>query len=571
MITDAEDIKKLCLRIGKSFKELSSMREMHTKTLKEITGTEYPDANLHSPGPRPVPFMELARAVYLASLSPSNPAVSYNCKERHVRPAANAFATHVGEALDQMRFEEESGVAVTNAMHSMGIMKTGIDASQEVAFGDTMVPVGKTYARSITPFRWFHDTQAERWHDIRFAGHFFKLPLDYIKSCGLYENTGDLRPDADEGQVKVMSDVDFIGFLESASQPAASADKDFSSLEHMGDVTLMYVWLPRSKQILTLSPHTKKLLRSERWHGPAGGPFRLLRFTRITDRIIPMPPMALLRDLSEFANELYKRMQNQVRRLKRLGLYRNEADGLRIKAAKDGEWVQGDPSNVKEISVGGVDQTVLQTYLKTEDLISYFGRNIDLQGGLSASSPTATQDKLLKAGGSALMGLMLERVVDFVTGVVSDIGEWEWTDGLSEYYIIRRIAGLELPMLLTPEMREADYYTLMMDVVVHGALEKSPQARLQRLSQIIQGLILPTLPLLQQMGTTQKFIEHLAAAADLPELIDMFATDDMRPPETQETQRQSPVTSRENVRVNQNAEGRGRTNQALLQSLTRKE
>lgn len=569
MITEEQDVAKLTKRIGKAFKDLATMRTMHTKTLKEITGTEYSDATIHSPGPRPVPFMELARAVYLSTLSPTNPAVSMDTKDRNLRPVVHGFAVHLQECLEAMRFEDEMGVIVTNAMHSLGIAKVGIDNSHEVAFGDTIMPVGRTYCRSISPFRWFHDTHVERYHDIRFAGHFFKLPLDYVKSCGLYDNTETLRPDTDEDQSRVLSDEELVEKM--INETPSSANTDFSSLEHMGDTTLIYVWLPRSKQILTLSPYTKKPLRSERWHGPAAGPFRLLRFTRITDRIVPMPPMALLRDLSEFANELYKRMQTQVRKLKRLTLYRNEADGARIKDASDGEYAQGDPSNTKEVKVGGVDPTVLQTYLKTEDLISYFGRNIDLQGGLSAQSPTARQDMLLKAGGSQLMGLMLDRVTDFVTGVATDIGEWEWTDGLSEYPIVRHFAGLELPMTLTPEMRDAEYYTLMLDVVVHGTLDKSPNARLQRLSQVLQSLILPALPLLQQMGTTQKFIEYISSAAALPELAEMFPIEDMRPPETAETQKQSPVTSRENVRVNQNAEGRGRTNQALIQSLAGKE
>ena len=74
-------------------------------------------------------------------------------------------------------------------------------------------------------------------------------------------------------------------------------------------VELRDIWLPREQLIITVE--TGKLgpsLRVLEWDGPHSGPYRFLRFNEVPGNTMPLPPVALWRDLHDLANVLFRKL-----------------------------------------------------------------------------------------------------------------------------------------------------------------------------------------------------------------------------------------------------------------------
>lgn len=90
---------------------------------------------------------------------------------------------------------------------------------------------------------------------------------------------------------------------------------------------------------------------------------------------------------------------------------------------------------------------------------------------------------------------------------------------------------------------------------------QSPGQRLQTINQIVQGILVPAMPLLQQQGmelNMPALLDLYSKYSNLPELRDLVTQVNQGPPgpegdspgSDRNRPRQSPVTTRENVRVN---------------------
>ena len=202
-------------------------------------------------------------------------------------------------------------------------------------------------------------------------------------------------------------------------------------------------------------------------------------------------------------------------------------DAETLRQASDGEVVGvNNPDAIQEKRMGGIDQQNFGFMLQSKQLFSWLAGNLDSLGGLGASSETVGQDAMLQASNSRRLSAMQDQVLLFTKKVLSDFGYWVWTDPLETYQAILEEEGMNTIVdTLKPVEREShSFWHHEVDVKPYSMSFQSPGERLSVINQIVQGVVLPSLPLLEAQGmqfNINKLMELYARYADLPELMEI--------------------------------------------------
>jgi len=147
-----------------------------------------------------------------------------------------------------------------------------------------------------------------------------------------------------------------------------------------------------------------------------------------------------------------------------------------------------------------------------------------------------------------------------------------WEDETMEIDSSMEIGGVVLPMNWRPEQRTGDFEDYEFRIEPYSMVFKTPEQKLQELFQVLRELA-PLWPMFQASGATldaEAIVDEIARLKNRPEfkrfITFEFSTDELGGDEN--TVRQSPVTSRENIRRNIPTGGtpEARSN-ALIQSL----
>ena len=94
--------------------------------------------------------------------------------------------------------------------------------------------------------------------------------------------------------------------------------------------------------------------------------------------------------------------------------------------------------------------------LELEQEFKMYAGNLDLLGGLSAQSETASQDKLLAGQANKLLDAMQRRVLAFTKQVVKSLAWYLWNDPFINMPLTRRVPGVRL---YAPSLRHADLFS----------------------------------------------------------------------------------------------------------------
>jgi hypothetical protein len=171
---------------------------------------------------------------------------------------------------------------------------------------------------------------------------------------------------------------------------------------------------------------------------------------------------------------------------------------------------------------------------------------------------------------------MQQAVVSFAKNVVTDIGQYMFEDPELNMSLEKSDPNNVVTVVeqWSAEQIEGDFFQYNIDLVPYSMQDKSPQETLAFVQQIITGVAVPLLPLLQQNGITINFEELFklyAKYGNTPELIDVltFQSGETEPQEPQGGSRttQSPNTTRTNVRVNRSGATKSGRENALAQTL----
>jgi hypothetical protein len=471
-------------------------------------------------------------------------------------------------------------VCVMNGLFSMGIMKVGEAQVGEMDFFGTNVSIGQPFAEPVDLDDWVHDMTAKRWDQCSYMGNRYRVP---------YEEARD-NPNFDPEARARLSPQTRFAYNERGdvrTQTLSQSTMQFYD-EYEDHVELWDIWLPKEKLVLVM-PYQEsveggfsnvKPLKVIQWNGPRKGPFVQLSYCDVPNNVMPAAPLQALRDLHDLVNTLWRKLARQGERQKSIMAVMGSAtdDAERINRSSDGDAVRVDmPDKCKEMLWGGMRSENIVATEQAKNLFVYMAGNLDALGGLSPQAQTLGQDELLNKNSMAQIAEMQDRTVNFTKEVYQRMGQLWWTNPVLTYETSRNVAGMDIPVSITPQMRQIPWEKLDFDIDPYSMQHDTPATRAAKLVQRLQTLIMPALGQMAQQGVTLKWptiLEILSKYDNMPDLVDILNIGP--PPQMQGIQSQPDseaphmpaVTHRTNTRVSRpgmTREGQGQVLAQLLQ------
>lgn len=537
------DVKRLCESIAYSRRVLEPFRTERREAVREYAGRHWTGDNLQ----KKVPLNLIALYVQIVgrNLIAKNPRAMLSTMKRAHAPMVDAMQAWVNDAIVQMDLAAVLQEAVTDAMFSIGIVKVGLATPGDAALGGWSTKAGTPFAASVDLDDFVFDARAKKFSEVAYIGNRVRVPLDTVRDSKRYSSKRKELTASESFKENNEQGDERIEQLGRAWE--GGNDTEFEDM-----VDLWEIYLPRRRQIITLACEDNGVprgdwepLSEQEWIGPDEGPFHILGFGKVPGNAMPLAPIQNLIDLHMIVNELYRKLMRQASRQKQLTLIKDNAsqDGKNIVEESDGGTCRvNNPENVVPYESGGPNANNFQFSEHARNMFSWAAGNLDAMGGLSPQAKTATQDKMLAEGANKGVADMQETSVTFSSEVVRSLC-WFWHHDpfttmktnyadprAPEYSITRKVAPAQRQQLRFEDLGvRVDPYSLQ---------HSTPQARAGALNQIVQGIVLPAMPILQQQGIgfdLGAFLKKLGEYFDMPDLPDILTYQDPPQPEAPPT------------------------------------
>lgn len=542
-------IPRLARAMDRARMVLQYFRTERRAAVKQYVGKHWGEGG--SEKKMPLNLLSLYVQVVGRNLVAKNPRVMVTSRNPKIAPQVSAMQDWCNQRVEEMHLDEELRRYVEDALYCIGIMKVGIATPADAVVGGYTAPAGVPFAESIDLDDFVFDISARKFKEASFMGHRFRIPVSEAENLG-YDTKAVKKMPLTGGNRSTNQGGDER--IESLGRDYQITDDD----EYDPMVELWEIYLPRLRKVVVLAaddsgvpPSDLEPLSVRDWFGPACGPYHILGFLWVPGNAMPKGTITDLVDLADIVNRLYRKLGNQAERQKEVLPVRGGAvdDAKKLVQANDGEAFGCDNADtIKAVSYGGPNAVNLNFAVHTKDLFSFMGGNLDLLGGRSPQSKTASQDKLLNDNASAGVSDMQEATVKATASVLSAL-LWFWWHHPAEVMRTKRTAGPGLEdIAITRELyprgaldsygnarkftREGRYEELMLRVDPYSMRYRSPQERLQFLSGLVQQM-LPMLPILQQQGVmfdAQFYMKKVAEYSDEPDVAQLFTIQEPPPP-----------------------------------------
>lgn len=520
---ELERVSRLVTAFDHSRRKLQTFRERRLAMIRQFVGGAWSDGG--APDRVPVNFLEMALNIYRRQVAARAPRVMVRSKNGDNISFADDLEIALNIAIEDMKFDDTMRRWVLEAMFGMGVLKVGLAPSdQREIMGFTHDP-GQPFADVVDFEDFVFDITAKRWDQVQFCGNRYALPLEAVQDLKMFPKKKlskyERRTTNEQGDEKISNMVDDGG--------------SYGEESYMDLVELWDIWLPYENVVATFQTdpnggiEEREPLRVVEWDGPEGGPYHLLSFGDVPGQIMPLPPAALMIDLHELGNRVFRKLGRQADRQKTVTLVAsaNQDDGRRITSANDGDAIAVDrPEATKDVRYGGVDQSGLAFFQQLRQLTSYFGGNLETLGGLNNATNTASQEQLVKNQATMRIADMQERATAASTAVIKAIAFYMWNDPVRAYRIPKKIPNSDMTIMseMKPEKRNGEFPDYAIEIVPFSMQSRTPSERLQTAMQVMQTYILPMSQLLQQRGLVPNIEAFLKMSAELsgtPEVMDL--------------------------------------------------
>ena len=493
-----------------SIRQFETPRNKRIEAIRQYVGNHYADGG--SDKVVPTNFLELAVTIYMQQLAAQAPRAMVTARTPSLKPYAYSTEIAINQIPEEIGLADTLRRAVVEALFAFGVVKVGMAHAGVSILGHDQ---GQPFADLVSIDSYFCDMAAKTRASMQFEGDDYWIPIEDARS--IYGNEAkDLDPDK-----HTVTGQD-------GAERAESISTDEGADLYREKVWLRDVWLPRTHQLVTYAVQSARVLRVVDWDGPEGGPYKMLGFSDVPGNLLPLPPVALWRDLHELANSLFRKLGRQADAKKTVAAFQggNNEDVEALKRASDGDGIRYNGQKPEQITVGGIDAPTLAFYIQCKDLFAYFGGNIDALGGLAPMSETIGQDEMMRQGAGARMDFMRARMTAFTRDIFKALAWYEWTDPVRERVIEKPVKGTGITVRnkWSEETREGDWLDYNFDIDVYSMQADTPSAKLQKIGMALERYVFPAIPLLQQQGGQIDFKELMALIArlgNIPELTDL--------------------------------------------------
>jgi hypothetical protein len=509
MATFAEKkFQQLDKAIKWSSRQLQFARKKRIEAAKLQAGFHY--AENGSAKREPVNTIALGASIYARLLAPKAPRAMMSTVDKSFMPTAANFELAVNEIPEEIMLENTFRRGVLEALFFMGVFKVGLHT-----VGTQM---GHEYGRSfvdlITGDDYFCDMAAKSWETIDYEGNDYWLDYEEVMESSWLDKSSAGNLKADEYSVIGQEGEQRAENMSSSETPTLYKEK----------IWCRDAWLPGENILVTYGVKSEKVLHVTEWDEELNyGPYYKLGYGEVVGNLLPLPPVALWRDLHELGNEVFRKLGDGAKSQKKvLGFGGNDDQAVDdFKKAGDGEGVKWTGTEPKELKAGGIDPTSLAFYLQTRDLASYFMGNLDSLGGLGLMAQTVGQEKLLGEAAGAQLRDMADRTVSCMKGVFKALAYYEWTDPIKERTLQKPIPGVEdsIPVEWNRNAKKGKFGQYHLKIDIYSLQDDSPQLLLAKLLAFVERVVVPMAPLIQQGGGTvdaEKIIKAAAKYSGLP-------------------------------------------------------
>jgi len=493
-----------------SIRQFETPRKKRVEAIRQYVGNHYADGGTEKVVP--TNFLELAVTIYMQQLAANAPRAMVTAKVPSLKSFALTTQIAINQIPDEIGLDDTLRRAVIEALFAFAVVKVGMASSGVTILGHDQ---GEAFADLVSIDNYFCDMSAKTRAGIQFEGDDYWIPVDDARA--IYDGKAtDLEPDehtinGDNGEERAEG----VTVNEGASL-------------YREKVWCRDVWIPRNNKLVTYGVKSLKLFRVIDWDGPEAGPYNLLGFSDVPGNLLPLPPVALWRDLHELGNNLFRKLGRQADAKKTVAAFPGGNDEAveALKRAADGEGIKYAGQKPENITVGGIDAATLAFYLQCRDLFSYFAGNLDTMGGLAPMTETIGQDKLLSEAASARVNFMRSRTTTFSRDIFKALAWYEWTDPVRKRTVEKPVKGTDITLRRTwsAETREGNWLDYNFDIDAFSMQADTPQIKLQKIGQALERYVFPAMPLLEQQGGQIDFkelLEIVGRLSNVPELADI--------------------------------------------------
>jgi hypothetical protein len=435
----------------------------------------------------------------------------------------------LNEQCERICLSDTLQAALIDALYLQGIVRVAYTTPADDLMSAWGVGSAQPAVWCVDPDDWVFDVNAKAQSAFEFEGHCYDCPVDAAvklfgrKVKGMADDDDrDFNPDGDER----------IGRIMRGGQQAEQLSRT---------IRLIELYLPRHKKVVTLplrdmiTGGEPKPLYEQKWIGPWWGPYIHLRLGTIPGQAMGIGPMQYLYEKHMDFNNVDRKLNNMVRRMKEVTAYRrkDDKDAQNLANANDGDFAAiENPETIKSVVSGGKAlpalTVILQLYKEMFDFVS----NLSLIGGRGPQAKTATQEKLLNANAGAGMAVMTRRVEAFVAKVgrsLLELSHMHPTLKMSSDY---RVPGTgisatrDLPPAGHPQGRNWPMSKMKFQLDPYSINHRGPEERLAFIDASVEKLI-PIMPMLEQKGTSfdgPKWLEFRAELGNEPRLKEIFVS-----------------------------------------------
>ena len=587
------DLPRLAESHARSRRMLEGYRNERMKAVEQYVG-----AHWHGQSDKqivPLNLISLYVGIVGRALIAKEPRFLISTFLKQYKPVVKAMQDWANKEVEEMYLGDTLKRVVTDALFSVGITKVAIAKPDQSALLGFLQGSGRVMAERVDLDDWCHDMHCRDIREASYLSNRYRVPLEVVRESKMYSSARKEIEATDDNQYNEQGD-DRISALGRGDYAG-----DREELEDF--VTLWEVYVPRHRTVLTLAADptggisegiggTAKPLLTQEWLGPECGPYHWLGLGTVPGNSMPLAPIQGLIDLHEHVNKSYRKVMRQAERLKVITAVRGaaDADGNRVMNANDGDMIRvDDPGSIKEVSTGGPHPALMQLAIHLKEIFSFMAGNLEMMGGLSPQSKTATQDKMLNENASRTIADMQDTTIRYVGKVAQSLC-WFWhhdpvhvqrstyeQPGMPELQLERKVfpAGHPDPRKMR---RNVPFSEMRVKIDPYSMQHNTPQTRLQALTQVVRQEIIPAMALLQQQGVqfdVNTYLQKLAMYLDMPDLAEIITMREPMDAEKVSGEMHKPGmpqnTNRSYTRENVSTRTERGTNNALMSSLAGQE
>jgi hypothetical protein len=530
------DYDRLVRAIRHGRKALEFPRRQRRRAIELLAGPRWSEESAQQPS-QPVNLLNVYVQTMIRALVAKEPRVLYTTDDLSQTAAVAAMQEWANRQAKKMRLADVLQRAVYDALIGVGVVKVGLAGPGHAAASGWAVQAGSAFAETVSLDDLVYDAHARRFDAAGFVGHRYRMHRDV--ALELYGRRAKDLPVSTHPHHN-----------EDGDERAEALGRGYYGMdaeEYCEHVDLFEVYVPKYRRVVTVaceedgspSLDDDKPLDDVEWFGPDRGPYHFLAYGWVPDNAMPNPPALHLIDIHEAANNQFRKLLRQAERQKELLLVQGQAseDGQTIVGANDGEAHKVEnPDAAKVYKFGGADPALFAFFTATKEMFNWLAGNLDLQGGLSPQSKTASQDRMLNENASANTASMQATTVEFAACVCDSLGWWGWhhpdaemkarfeLDGAPEVQTVRRLypRNARDPMGNPRALRrQAKWDEMDVRVDPYSMGHKSPEQRAAMLDQMVTQVVAPMMGLLQQQGVVfdaHEWASIVSEYRDMPEV-----------------------------------------------------